>query len=302
MSDLLEKVKGGQVIEAVFIEMVRNAMAVIRKQRTYFTTKAKLGFSGELDDVCTSADLAAQAAYTKTLRELFPDYGIIAEESDLRFESSPSLDEVVYFTIDPLDGTKAFIRSQSHGIGTMIALVRGSEVIASCIGNVMTQELYSQAPEDAGAWRIDHLNHRQPLVPKFEQPLSQQFALIRDRPEMHSTMVKRMLEMRANGGLCKSFQTADGSVGLSMARLWNGEVGLVVQPPTTETPWDATPIIGINQRLNILQLQQNDDGYFVPKPYRLITSPVDQDETIYLHRSHLEEFMLWQEKTFERFR
>lgn len=286
----------------VLLAMVRNAMGEIRKRRTNHTVESKLGYGGEMDDVCTSADLAAQEAYTRPIRYLFSDYGIIAEEEGMRIACDPGFDEDVYFTIDPLDGTKAFIRSQSYGIGTMIALVRGDEVIATYIGNVMTQEVYFYAPEAEGALRIGPANEQQSLKPQVERPLSKQYALIRDRPEVHSTLVRRMLEMPANGGLCKSYQTADGSIGLSMARLWNGEVGIAIQPEATMTPWDATPVIGMNKRLDILQLHQNDNGYFLPVSYHLTKTVTSQPETVYVHRDNVEQFMRWQEKTFERLR
>lgn len=294
--------QSGPIIGSVIQMMARTAIDVIRRHRTEYTANKKRGYSGEMDDVCTSADLEAQERYVRMIRNLFPYYGLIAEEAGMRIACDPGMDEEIYFTVDPLDGTKAFIRSQSYGIGTMIALVRSNIVIAVCIGNVMTQELFCCIPGETEAWRVDSEAKKQQLKPNFEKPLSQQYGLIRDRPEAHSTLVQRMLDLPSRGGLFKNFQTADGSIGLSMARLWNGEVGMAIQPATTATPWDGTPVIGINQRLDILQLQQDDDGYFLPRPYVIPRDLTHQPETIYLHRAHLEEFVRWQEKTFERFR
>ncbi len=303
MSQILKNLQAGPLLEQVLFAMVRNAIGEIRKQRTYHSVKAKMGYAGEMDDVCTSADLAAQEAYTRAIRVLFPDYGIIAEEEGMRIACSRTFgEEQVYFTIDPLDGTKAFLRKQSSGIGTMVSLVRGDEVIATCIGDVMTQELYSQPPEDPGAWQIDMANQRVPLVPETSHPLSKQFALIRGRPEDYSTLIRRMLDLPANRGLCKSYQTVDGSIGLSMARMWNGEFGIAIQPETTMTSWDATPVIGMNRRLDILQLQESENGYFLSVPYRLPTANSTQPETVYVHRKLLEEFMTWQYKTFELYK
>lgn len=301
-ADTLLKELGGPLMEAALIGVVREAIKVIRKERTRQVVKAnpKLGYSGEMDDVFTSADIGAQEVYARILRELFPDYGIIAEESGLYIKCSPSLDEDVYFTIDPLDGTKAFIRSQPYGIGTMISLVRGNDVVATCIGDVLTQDIYSQPPEDNCAWRIDMEDQRQPLQPEIIRPLSKQFALVRGFAKDYSTLLERMFELPANGGLCQSAQPAHGSIGLSMARLWSGEFGLALQPDADETPWDATPIIGINKRLDILQLQQSESGYFISVPYQLTKVVGRQRETIYVHRHHLEELMRWQHNILER--
>ena len=65
-------------------------------------------------------------------------------------ESSPNKDslsetqvgEGSYITVDPLDGTKAFIRRQSHGVGTMVAMVEEGQVVSAYVGDVNTQEIY----------------------------------------------------------------------------------------------------------------------------------------------------------------
>ena len=74
-----------------------------------------------MDDVFTSADKLAQESYVKSLRECFPDIGIIGEEESLSIPAKKG--RRAFFTIDPIDGTKAYIRRQSHGIGSMVSLV-----------------------------------------------------------------------------------------------------------------------------------------------------------------------------------
>src|SRR5215510_12270875 len=104
-------------------ELVRRAMTVIRNERQVFEATAKQDRSGSMDDVFTSADTKAQEVYVKSLRECFPDYAIVAEEGDVAPLVAGPLRPGAFFTVDPLDGTKAFVRRQSHGVGTMVALV-----------------------------------------------------------------------------------------------------------------------------------------------------------------------------------
>lgn len=296
-----EQIQGslnGHLIGYVVKEMVRRVSKTIKGHRLSFETRDKVGYSGKLDDVVTSADKAAQAIYVRMIREGFPSAGIIAEEEDLHVECTDMSFGDLYFTVDPLDGTKAFVRSQSHGIGTMVALVQDGEVIASCIGNVMTKEMYYYRPGGTRVHRIGESERAESLSPKIGQTLGSQVALLRDRPESYSTLIQRLLATPREGGLCKNYQTADGSVGLSMARLWNGEAGLAIHPAITTTPWDATPVTGINQRLGIVQLQQ-DEMFFVRKPYRIEKQLFDEPETIYMHESSVAEFMYWQERALE---
>ncbi len=272
-------------------EMVRRAIEVIRAQRFAFEVHAKEGHSGLLDDIFTSADEAAQAVYVKMIREAFPGYGIVAEEDHLRVEADPKIG--MFFTVDPLDGTKAFKRRQSHGIGTMIALVRGTEVIAAYVGDVMTREIYGYRPESRKVHRISEYGYGETLKADETTPLAKQNILIRERPENHAPLAKRMIAARDAGGLFKDFETASGSIGVSTARLWKGEVGAVLLKAAFETPWDCAPVYGICERLGFEMLVQNSPGdrwldlrWDIPDR----TRPLGYDQLI-IHRSRIPELM-----------
>ena len=103
----------GHLIGLAMKEAVRRAIRVIEAQRFVAEVTAKDNeFQPDKADFVTSADKAAQAVYVKLLRESFPDFGIVAEEDHLSVNPKAE----IYFTVDPLDGTRAFIRRQSHGI------------------------------------------------------------------------------------------------------------------------------------------------------------------------------------------
>src|SRR3954467_9581845 len=90
------------IVGIVMKETVRRAIVAIRARRFLFEARAKADHRGNLSDVVTNADHDAQAIYLKLLRECFPGIAIIAEEDEVAAGEPET-----YFTVDPLDGTKA---------------------------------------------------------------------------------------------------------------------------------------------------------------------------------------------------
>jgi fructose-1,6-bisphosphatase/inositol monophosphatase family enzyme len=222
-------------------EMVRRAIQVIRNQRFVFDAQQKMATDGSLSDLVTSADLEAQQAYLRVIRNCFPDYGIIAEEDGLRVDCRVP-GRGLYFTIDPLDGTRAFSRRQSAGVGTMIALVDGSQVLAAYVGDVMTQEIYGYRPQAQEVHRISEFDVAERLE-RRDAPLSASYLLLRDQPRNYPSGVGRLLERFAG------IDVEGGSIGISFARLWKGEVEAVLTGAHFSTPWDSAPVIGISRCL-----------------------------------------------------
>lgn len=97
----------------------------------------------------TMADLQAEAIICNGLKERFPGIYLISEEgnigpSDNTFHSK-------FFLIDPLDGTKEFIK-RNHDFTVNIALVVDGQVVAGVVYAPALDELYFAA-RDLGAWR-----------------------------------------------------------------------------------------------------------------------------------------------------
>jgi hypothetical protein len=61
-------------------------------------------------------------------------------------------------------------------------------------------------------------------------------------------------------GRFKGIEVESGSIGISMARLWKGEVGAVALLPAMETPWDSAPVIGISKKLGFVFLRATEGG------------------------------------------
>jgi len=221
----------GRAVGIILKELVRRAMTVIRNERQVFEATAKQDRSGSMDDVFTSADTKAQEVYIKSLRECFPDYAIVAEEGN-----------VASFRAGPLDGTKAFVRRQSHGVGTMVALVEQGRVVSAYVGDINTQEIYGYRPGSRLVHRISEYETSEQLAHAVK-PISEQYALLRDPPHAYSHASRALLQR------FKSSEVEGGSIGIWLARLWKREVGAALLLPTVETPWDMAPIVGISKML-----------------------------------------------------
>jgi histidinol-phosphatase len=97
------------------------------------------------DTPVTQADREAEQAIVEILGRAFPNYGVLGEEFGGRGTRE------VRWIVDPIDGTKNFVR----GIGvwaTLIALEERGEVTVGVIYNPVTAELYT-ARRGAGAHR-----------------------------------------------------------------------------------------------------------------------------------------------------
>jgi fructose-1,6-bisphosphatase/inositol monophosphatase family enzyme len=290
------------VVGTLMKEAVRRAIVAIRGQRFTFEATVKgpiLGSDGSQDpaaaggsqDMVTSADHAAQRVYVKLLREWFPTFGIVAEEEGLAVPCThPEHD--VWFTVDPLDGTKAFIRRQSHGVGTMISLVCDGEVVAACIGDVMTQEVYALRPDGDQVHRISEFGVAESLAVDPARPLSRQYMLLRGSPQSYSPAVQAAV--RHQGGLVRGYENMGGSIGTGVARLWKGEMGVAIITAGHLTPWDGCPLLAPCRVLDFAFVHLRPDGEVLPvdlPPHRE-GIPLAQ-ETWVVHRSRLDEVRTW---------
>jgi fructose-1,6-bisphosphatase/inositol monophosphatase family enzyme len=266
-------------------EMVRRAINEIRRQRFIFEAQAKLGYGGECNDLVTSADREAQRIYLKMLRECFPDFGVIAEEDELRVECGSG--RQLYFTLDPLDGTKAFGRRQSTGVGTMISLVENGQVLAAYVGDVMTQEIYGYRPESDKVHRISEYEVGETIV-VHERPLSQGVLLSRDAPWKFSWPVDQFARDHF-----KDIDIEGGSIGISFARLWKQEVAALLMGPAYETPWDSSPVIGISRQLGFVFLDVQDGRFSQIELKPPLKVERRKGDLLVIHGQHLPAIQKW---------
>ncbi len=292
----------GSAVGVLMREAVTRAIREIQKRRFIFEATVKDNeLKPEKEDFVTDADKAAQTMYVKLLKECFPGFGIVAEEDHLSIPCTIP-EHNFYFTVDPLDGTKAFIRGQSHGVGTMLALVCDGVVVSAWIGDVFSNEIYGYRPDSPKTHRITDVGPRA-LAIDPKRPLKEQHALIRERPRDHSLFVSRLLgEVDKCGGtdgilipgIVKNFEITGGSIGTSIARLWKDEVGMAILMPGHHTPWDLTPVYGISKHLGFefFEIDSRGMGKIRPWSYEPTTHPIKVEaELIIVHGSRVQELM-----------
>jgi 3'(2'), 5'-bisphosphate nucleotidase len=97
----------------------------------------------------TEADHAAEAVILARLREAFPGVPIIAEEDAAAF-GTPSAIGPRFFLVDPLDGTKAFVRGDDNFTVNIALIEDGVPVAGAVAAPVQGRTWYTT---DAGCMR-----------------------------------------------------------------------------------------------------------------------------------------------------
>ena len=120
------------------------ALAAGRVLRDRLHTSMKVSFKGRAD-IVTDVDLAAEKAVLDLLREEYPDFGILSEESKPIESDSPFT-----WVVDPLDGTRNYASGISH-FCTVVALVHGDQPIVGVTYDPVRQELFT-AEKGKGAF------------------------------------------------------------------------------------------------------------------------------------------------------
>lgn len=110
----------------------------------YWHSSVDVDYKGDGSPV-TRADTEAEAAILRHLQTAFPEHGYYAEETGSHNRQADYL-----WLIDPLDGTKSFVRGTPY-FSTQIALsYRGEIILGVSKAPVFEQTLY--AVKDFGAW------------------------------------------------------------------------------------------------------------------------------------------------------
>lgn len=266
------------------VNTVRCAISIIKSMRFDHHVTAKAGYDGN-EDFYTDADTTAQKICAERLTADFRGYGMIGEEKGLNRPCT--LDGVnAYFTIDPLDGTRAYKRKHSYGIGVMISLVVNGRVAAAFIGDALLDEVVGYA-FDGPVVRIYEGKTVETLVPSqlWNEPLSKQFILLRDKPaNLHP-----QLAAVADSDLFCSWEINRGSIGVSLSRLFTGQMVAHLSSPLRDTPWDNSPYIGIAEKLGIAWLRPGKTHLevFTPKPP--LTTSADPYSTVAVPRRYAAE-------------
>ncbi len=288
----LNQLINGPLIGIAMKYCAKRATDLIESMRFTFKATEKEPRPDGKPNWVTDADVKAQKIYTKILRECFSNFGIVGEEEELNIPCTiPGHN--IYFTVDPLDGTSAYNRKASSGVGTMCSLVWNDVVIAVLVGDVLTGEVYYFRPDSDNTHRIDSTGFSTSLQIDTERTLKSQYLLLRSAPAKHTGVARLIADRSVDGQLFSDIGIDSGSIGLSMARLWKGEVGGAILLPQKQTPWDVNPVIGMNKRLGFRTFKLLNTLVTEKDPLPKAETYTNTHQMLVIHKSRVEEFETW---------
>lgn len=133
---------------AVALQAARAAAEI---SRSYYQRDFAVEIKGDMTPV-TNADIECEEAIRNIILDAFPDDGFYGEEGGQTQSDADNL-----WLVDPIDGTKAFVRGYPF-FSTQIALLRGSEIVLGVSSGPMLGEL-AWAESGCGAWLNDEMIH-----------------------------------------------------------------------------------------------------------------------------------------------
>jgi len=140
-SEQLPLSTSGRSAMEVALEAARLAGGMIRDR---FSSTLQVSFKGR-NDIVTDVDVAVEKAVLELVRREFPDFGILAEESQPVTTGSP-----YKWVVDPIDGTRNFAMGIPH-FCTIVALSHGDEPVIGVTYDPMREELFT-AEKGKGAF------------------------------------------------------------------------------------------------------------------------------------------------------
>jgi len=140
-SEQLPLSTSGRSAMEVALEAARLAGGMIRDR---FSSTLQVSFKGR-NDIVTDVDVAVEKAVLELVRREFPDFSILAEESQPVTTGSP-----YKWVVDPIDGTRNFAMGIPH-FCTIVALSHGDEPVIGVTYDPMREELFT-AEKGKGAF------------------------------------------------------------------------------------------------------------------------------------------------------
>ncbi len=135
------------------LEAARAAEGVIRE---LYRTNPAVRMKADLSPV-TDADVRAEELIRATLKRHFPSYGFYGEETGRHAMQAESV-----WLVDPLDGTKSFVR-ETPFFSTQIALLRAGALVLG-VSNAPAFGELAWAEQGEGCWLNDRCVHVSPVA------------------------------------------------------------------------------------------------------------------------------------------
>jgi 3'(2'), 5'-bisphosphate nucleotidase len=159
----------------------------------------------------TDADISANALIVENMRKYFPEDGLVSEESE---DDQSRLKSKRFWVVDPLDGTKEFVKHNGEFV-VSIGLVEAGEVVLGVIYVPVKRKVY-YAEKGGGAFvltrdsgkaesiRVSERKDRLRLLISRSHPTNRTLSLI---AENHS-QIETIVEM---GSALKGCMIAEGT-------------------------------------------------------------------------------------------
>ncbi len=125
----------------VSIDAAQRAGEIIRDR---FLTEKEVSFKGRAN-IVTDVDLAAEKAILDLVRDEYPEFSILSEESDPITTGSPYT-----WVVDPIDGTRNFAEGIPH-FCVVVALAKGDQMVVGVTYDPLKEELFT-AQQGQGAF------------------------------------------------------------------------------------------------------------------------------------------------------
>ncbi len=120
------------------------AKAASEISRSYFQGNFSVTTKSDMTPV-TQADVECEQAIRSIILDAFPEHGFFGEET-----GRTQADAEYLWLVDPIDGTKAFVREYPF-FSTQIALMREGEIVLGVSSGTMFNEV-AWAERGTGAW------------------------------------------------------------------------------------------------------------------------------------------------------
>jgi fructose-1,6-bisphosphatase/inositol monophosphatase family enzyme len=231
----LEQKKSLEALDKVLIPLLFNISDEVRNaDLSKIDVKEKASTIGQ--DFVTEIDTSVQ----KRIVESIPyNFGLIGEEDNLQRESKNGLT----VSIDPLDGTKQFLRGIEAGVGTMISVFNNDKFHSAYIFDVYKRELITLNHEGY-VIRLGGIDQKTKNIISGEfNPKTKNSCLLMDIDEED---LKYSIRTFGNNS---KIQVTSGSVGIWAKKLFDGEVGRLMISKSGSidfyTPWDFNPIFAL---------------------------------------------------------
>lgn len=181
------------------------------------------------DDPVTAADMAANHIIVETLKRNCPEHAILTEEEPDTWDKTG---EEWVWMIDPLDGTKDFIKGNGEFV-TMVGLTHlGEPTIGVVVEPTTGLEFY--ACKDFGAFKTRLSQRDASSRVKISDTPDMKYLRLAVSRSHRDPRVDKFIEL-----LKVQDEISSGSVGRKMALVIDGEADIYVHPAGGTKVWDT---------------------------------------------------------------